>query len=108
MSADGTFQHQASPGRVTQWSPAGPVANGSFAAAGRVEGIEDADIAAGEVGDVAGDQDQTPGPGRGGQEAVDDGERVGNVQVPPFLRDARVDVDDVIGVDGPEAVQPLL
>jgi hypothetical protein len=28
-----------------------------------------------------------PGPGRGGQEAVDGGERVANVQVPPTLRD---------------------
>ena len=26
----------------------------------------------------------------------------------PFLRDARVDIDDVILVDGPQAVQPLL
>jgi hypothetical protein len=26
----------------------------------------------------------------------------------PFLRDASIDVDDVIGVDGPQAVRPLL
>jgi hypothetical protein len=40
--------------------------DGSFAAVGGVEGIEHADISAGELGDVAGDQDQTPRPGRGG------------------------------------------
>src|SRR5215831_20861183 len=104
MNADGTVQYQASPGRATRCSRQGTAANGSFAAAGRGEGIEHADIAAGEVGDVAGDQDQTPCPGRSSQEAVDDGERVGDVQVPPFLRNASIDVDDVIGVDGPQAV----
>ena len=82
--------------------------HGSFAAAGRVEGIKQLDVAPGEVGDVASDQDQTPRPGRGGQEAVDDGERVGDVQEPPLLRDASVDIDDVIVVDGPQAMQPLL
>ena len=71
MSADGTVQHQASSGGPAQCSPAGPVANGSFAVTGRIEGIEHAEIAASKFGEVAGDQDQSPGPDRGGQEAVD-------------------------------------
>jgi len=49
--------------------------------------MEHAEIAAGKAGEVAGDQDQSPGPGRGGQEAVNGGERVVNVQVPPIVRD---------------------
>jgi hypothetical protein len=44
---------------------AGKSLRNSFAAGG-VEGIEHADITAGEAADVAGDQDQTPHPGRGG------------------------------------------
>src|SRR5215471_15887793 len=56
MSADGTFQQQASSGRATQCARQDPVANGSFAAAGRVEGIEHADITASKVGEIAGDQ----------------------------------------------------
>src|SRR5215470_953823 len=108
MSQVGPVQHQASSGGPAQCSPAGPVTNGSFAGAGRVEGIEHADTAAGKVGDFASDQNQSPGLSGGGQEAVDDGEWVGNIQAPPFFRDASVDIDDVILVYGPQAVQPLL
>jgi hypothetical protein len=53
----------------------------------RIKGIEHAEIAASKAGEVAGDRDQSPGTGRGGQEAVDSRERVANVQVPPILRD---------------------
>jgi len=53
----------------------------------RIKGTEHAEIAASKADEVAGDQDQSPGPGRGGQEAVDDGEWVANVQVSPTLRD---------------------
>jgi len=84
-------RHCSTPGSIWRTCPAfpgrTPVVNGSFAAARPINGIEHAEIAAGKAGEVAGDQDQSPGPGRGGQEAVDGGERVANVQVPPTLRD---------------------
>ena len=49
MSQDGTVQHQASSGGPPSALPAGPVANGLFAVAGRIEAIEHAKIAAGEA-----------------------------------------------------------
>src|SRR5215471_5602970 len=79
MSADGTFQQQASSGRATQCARQDPVANGSFAAAGRVEGIEHADITASKVGEIAGDQDQlrTLGMWAGSSQECDEGVKRG-------------------------------
>jgi hypothetical protein len=71
-------RHCSTPGIIWRGRPAfpgrAPVANGSFAAARRIKGTEYAEIAASKADEVAGDQDQSPGPGRGGLEAVDGGE----------------------------------
>ena len=61
----------------------------------------------GEVGHVAGDQDETPRLGRGGQEAVDDRERVRGVKARPSLCDASIGVDDAIYQDGPKVAAVL-
>ena len=56
--------------------------------------MEHAEIGASKVGEVAGDQDQSPGPGRGGQEAIDGGEWIGNVRTPNPPRCGRAAVTE--------------
>ena len=84
-------RHCSKPGIIWRARPAlpwqDPVANGSFAETGQIGRIEHAEIAASKDGEIVGDQDQSPDLGRGGQEAVDGGEWVAKVQVPPVLRD---------------------